>query len=192
MKTSVNNGHPNHYNRCKIRRRIPTRAQNRVTLQRKAGKCRKLPKNHKTARRKKQGGKIPSAPITIWKSIKKGQLFGAVWPQTHERFSYNSFSIFLFFEFPTFSWTNRNKLAPGSFSDRIPGSQASEYRGIKKFFSINTFFKLNFSKDPQRGRGSGGPTIFQKFLSWANKQVCKIWAKSERVEFRDLLTWRGV
>ena len=54
-----------HYNQCKILRGIQIRGQNRVTMQRKAGKCRKLSENHKIARRKKLCEKIPSAPITI-------------------------------------------------------------------------------------------------------------------------------
>ena len=41
-----------HYNRCKIRRGIQIRGQNRVTMQRKTGKCRKLSENHKIAFRK--------------------------------------------------------------------------------------------------------------------------------------------
>ena len=60
-----------HYNRCKIRRGIQIRTENWVAMQRKAGKCRKLSKNYKIACRKKRCGKIPSAPTTILKSIKK-------------------------------------------------------------------------------------------------------------------------
>ena len=41
------------YNRFKIRRGIQIRAQNWITMQRKAGKCRKLSENHKIACRKK-------------------------------------------------------------------------------------------------------------------------------------------
>ena len=54
-----------HYNRCKIRQEIQIRARNYATMQMRAGKCRKLSKNHKIACRKKRCGKIPSAPITI-------------------------------------------------------------------------------------------------------------------------------
>ena len=54
-----------HYNRCKIRRGIQIRGQNRITMQRKAGKCGKLSENHKIAFRKNRCEKIPSAPITI-------------------------------------------------------------------------------------------------------------------------------
>ena len=64
-----------HYNRCKIRRGIQIRCQNRVTIKRKVGKCGKLSENHKIAWRKKRCEKIPSAPITIWKSIKKGNFW---------------------------------------------------------------------------------------------------------------------
>ena len=62
-------------NQCQIRRGIQIRAQNWGTRQRKAGKCRKLLKSHKIACRKKPCGKIPSAPITIWKNIKKGNFW---------------------------------------------------------------------------------------------------------------------
>ena len=37
-------------------------------------------------------------------------------PQTRERFSYNGFYIFRFFEFPAFYCTNRGKLTLGSYS----------------------------------------------------------------------------
>ena len=92
-----------HYNRCKIRRGIQIQGQNRVTMQRKAGKCRKLSENYKIACRKKRCRKIPSAPITIWNNIKKRQLLApGRCPQTHERFSYNGFSNFSFLNFPPF------------------------------------------------------------------------------------------
>ena len=151
------------------------RATNWVTMQRKAGKFRKLSENHKIARRKKQCGKILSVPITIGKSIKKRQLLEpARCPQTRERFSYNGFSISLIFEFPAFSCTNRGKLTQGScsagkntsiiyFCVFLGGHRLQRWR-IYNFFSWNTFFELNYSNTPQgERRESGGTKIFRIF-----------------------------
>ena len=91
-----------HYNRCKIRRRIQIRGQNRVNMQRKAGKCRKLWRNRKIACIKKRCGKISSAPITIWKSIKKGNFLRLVDPTPTRVLVITVFLFFGFLNFPPF------------------------------------------------------------------------------------------
>ena len=72
-----NKKYAHHYNRCKIQRGIQIRAQNWVPRKRKAGKCKKLSKNHKIACKKIRCGKISGAPITILTRFKQVKTFGA-------------------------------------------------------------------------------------------------------------------
>ena len=94
-------------------------------------------------------------------------------PQTRERFSYNGFDIFRFFEFPAFSCINRSKLTPESCSVGINTSiiyfwvffDVTGFRDEKfKVFLLKHSFQAKFFKRPSSPGGGGLEVLkFSKF-----------------------------
>ena len=137
--------------RCKIRRGIQIQAQNLVTMQRKAEKYRKLSENHKIASIKKRCGKLPSAPITIRKNIKKGKFWRLVYvPKPASVTVITSFLCSGFQNFPPFLVRIGANDIDYIFLGIFWRPQASERRN-SKFSSVKHFFRVELFKQPSRG-----------------------------------------